>query len=138
MTRMHIADDRQSFRATVVRLGGLMLALGALLAVGAVAVGPPMLRGLFGAEFAASRMNLMLLAAGVGCYLAASVASQSLLALGRAGSAAVGWVSAAVTFAVAYVALSGPPLDRASAAFLAAALVNLVVLASITAKAVRR
>lgn len=138
LTHMHTAGDWQGFRATVARLGGLMLALGALLSVGAVAIGPPMLRGLFGAEFAASRMNLMLLAAGVGCYLAASVASQSLLALGRAASAAVGWVIAAVTFAVAYVALGGPPLDRASGAFLAAALVNLVVLAGITAKAVRR
>jgi len=138
LTRMHIAGDRQSFRVTVYRLAGLMLASGALLVIGAAAVGPPMLRGLFGADFAASRTNLMLLAGGVGCYLAAAVASQSLLALGRAASAAIGWVAAAVAFVVAYEALPGTPLDRASGAFLAAAVVNLVVLSGITVKALRK
>lgn len=138
LTRMHIAEDRHAFTVTVARLAGLMLALGALVVVGAAAVGPPMLRGLFGADFAASRMNLVLLAGGVGCYLAAAVASQSLLALGRAASAAVGWLAAAVAFVAAYEALGGAPLDRASGAFLAAALVNFVVLAGITANAVRR
>ena len=90
------------------------------------------MRLLYGSGFEAGRSELVLLGAGVGCYLAASTLSQALLALDAGGRAAGCWAIAAVLFVALYAAVPGEALMRIAIAFAVATLVNLVTLATAT------
>jgi hypothetical protein len=75
-----------------------------------------------------SRGNLVLLGAGVTCYLGASTFSQALLALDRGSRAAAAWCGSAVAFVGLYVLLPGGQLTRISLAFAGAMCAGLVAL----------
>src|SRR5207244_3146625 len=77
LTRLHADGDRAGFRRAVVRTSLLLLGTSAAVVVLSAAAGPDAMRMLFGADFAAGRVDLALLGAGVGCYLAASTISQA-------------------------------------------------------------
>jgi O-antigen/teichoic acid export membrane protein len=93
-------DDLDSFGRTVRVLILGVTALTAVLAGVLLLVGEPLLALLFGADFRLSGPLLALLALGVGCYLVAATAGSALLALGRHGALARGWLVGLATLAV--------------------------------------
>jgi O-antigen/teichoic acid export membrane protein len=122
------AAERERFRAVVHRTALVLLGVGACIVLATAAVGPEAMRMLYGNAFGVGRGSLVLLGAGVACYLAASTFSQGLLALHCAGRAAAAWCGSAVAFIVLYVLLPGSQLGRISAAFAGATLGGLVAL----------
>jgi O-antigen/teichoic acid export membrane protein len=137
LTRLHADGDGTAFRRAVVRTSLLLLGTSAVVVVLAAAAGPGTMRLLFGGDFVTGRIDLALLGAGVGCYLAASTLSQALLALARGWRAAGCWTTAALFFVGLYVALPGSELRRISAAFLCGIAACMVMLAVALARALR-
>jgi O-antigen/teichoic acid export membrane protein len=135
LTYLNATADAARMRAAVARIAGLMLAAGAVTAILAVTVGPVLLRLLFGPTYLADRAQLGALGTGVGLYLAASTLSQALLATDRGGRASVAWVVSLVVFVGVYAVTPGAPLSRIGAAFLAAAITNLLLLAFAVSRA---
>ena len=111
------AAERHRFHAVVHRTALALLGVGACIVLGTAAVGPATMRMLYGGAFGVGRGSLVLLAVGVGCYLAASTFSQGLLALRCSGRAAAAWCGSATAFVVLYAVLPGSQLGRISAAF---------------------
>ena len=87
-------DFGRSVRLTVLAC----LAFGGLTVLGVLAVGPPVMRLLFGSDFDYDRGGLALIAAGMGLYLAATTLNQAALAQGRARPAALSWAVSATFF----------------------------------------
>jgi O-antigen/teichoic acid export membrane protein len=130
LTRMY-AQSLPGVRRAVAGTAGILLTVGLAIVAVSVAAGPTALRALFGAQYGASRLDLGLLAAGVGFYLAAATISQSLLALDRGRRAAAGWLASAALLVVVYHVLPGSELGRVSAAFAAATLTGLLALVAV-------
>ena len=93
------------------------------LAVGALVCGPQAMSLLYGDGFEATRIDLAILALGIGGFLTAGTFCQALLARARAGRAAISWTSGAATFVVLELALSGAVFHRVSLAFAAGSMV---------------
>jgi O-antigen/teichoic acid export membrane protein len=130
LTHLQAVAQSRAFRRAVAQAAGGLVAAGAVLLAGAVALGPELMRVVYGAGFDAGRMELSLLAGGVGAYLASGTYSQALLALDRGRAAAVAWGGSAFLFIALYALLPGSHLGRIGAAFLAASFAGLVLLAA--------
>ncbi len=126
LTRLHAVGGAIRFRRAVYQTVGLLFVGGAVIVAGAALAGPEGMRILYGDDFTAGRLELVLLGAGVACYLGAATFSQALLASGAAGRAAIGWTAAAVLFVGLYAVVPGEPLFRIAIAFLGATLAGLV------------
>jgi O-antigen/teichoic acid export membrane protein len=131
LTRLHAVEgaDAAVTQRAAVRVAAWLLAVGGVILAGAALAGPEALRAVYGEGFEATRSELVLLAAGVGCYLAAGTLSQALLALGRATRAAVAWSVSASLFIGLYATLPGTHLLRIGAGFAGAATCALALLA---------
>ena len=138
LTRLHVVDDPRAFRRAVLHTAGYLVLAGAAIVAFAAAAGPQALQFFFGSSFAAGRLELVLLGAGVACYLAATTFSQALLALDRGAAAATAWVASAALFIGLYFTFSGGELMRVSAAFAIATLVDLILLAAVLLTRTRR
>ena len=103
-------------------------AFAALLALGAVAAGPWAMEVLYGAGFQATRVDLALLALGIGGFLAAGTFCQALLAREQGGRAAALWSLAAVTFVSLQLVLPGSEFHAVSVAFAVASTLVAVTL----------
>jgi O-antigen/teichoic acid export membrane protein len=132
LTHLNVVADAQRFRRAVAQATGILFLVGAAIVVAAALLGPESMRVLYGSEFEAGRTELVLLGAGVGCYLASSTLSQALLALDAGSRAAGCWAIAAVLFVGLYAAVPGGALMRIAVAFAVATLVNLVALGTVT------
>lgn len=130
LTRLHAVDGAIRFRRAVRQTVGLLLVGGVAIVAGAAAAGPEGMRILYGDDFTAGRLELVLLGAGVACYLGAAAFSQALLALGAAGRAAIAWSSSAVLFVGVYAVVPGEPLFRIGLAFLCATAAGLAAAAA--------
>jgi O-antigen/teichoic acid export membrane protein len=130
LTQLQAQRDGERFRQSVLRAAGFFLFTAAFIVAAAAITGPEAMRLLYGAGFDAGRLELALLAAGVGCYLAAAVVSQALLALDRGRSAAAAAATASVSFVALYALLPGGALARISVAFAVAAAIDLALLAA--------
>jgi O-antigen/teichoic acid export membrane protein len=126
LTRLQAVDGAIRFRRAVRHTVGLLLAGGVVIVAGAAVAGPEGMRILYGDDFTAGRLELVLLAAGVAFYLGAATFSQALLALGAAGRTAIAWTTAAVLFVTLYAIVPGEPLLRIAVAFLGATAAGLV------------
>ena len=113
----HGGDFGRSVRVTVIAC----LAFGGATVVGVLAVGPPVMRLLFGSEFDYDRLGLALVAAGMGLYLSATTVNQAVLAQGRARLAAASWAVSATFFVVFLLAASMEEVREVEVAFLATA-----------------
>jgi O-antigen/teichoic acid export membrane protein len=129
LTRLHAADEAAALERAVLRVAGTLIVAGIAMLVGAALIGPETMELLYGAGFDAGRIELSLLAFGVGCYLASGTFSQGLLALDSAWRAAAAWAVAAALFVALYLFVSGDDLSRISVAFIAASIVNVLLLA---------
>lgn len=117
LTRLHAASEQALFRRAVLRAAAGLAGCAALIVLAVSIVGPEAMRLVYGAEYEAGRVELALLAAGVGCYLATSTFSQALLALDHGRVAAAGWVVSALVFLTVYLVSPGEELMRVAVAF---------------------
>jgi O-antigen/teichoic acid export membrane protein len=113
----HAGDFGRSVRLTVAAC----LAFGGLTVIGVVAVGPPVMRLLFGSEFDYDRGGLAMVAAGMGLYLAATTLNQAVLAQGRARIASASWALSAVFFVAFLLVADIEQVREVEIAFLATA-----------------
>jgi len=137
LARLNVVEDAAAFRHAVVHTALVLLAAGSIIVGFAAAAGPESMKLLYGGDFAVGRTELVLLGAGVALYLAATTFSQALLALGRSGSAACAWVTAATLFTAIYFLVPGGELTRIAVGFAVAMLVDLAALAWLLARRTR-
>jgi O-antigen/teichoic acid export membrane protein len=121
----HLAREhgRRRLRVAILRTASILFLVGTALTAAAGIAGPATMRIVYGSTFAAPAAALVLLAAGVACYLAAGAFSQALLALEHAVAAAACWSAAVLSFGASYFLLPGTPLLRSSAALAIASLI---------------
>ena len=87
---------RRSINVTLMAIAGFA----ALVALTMLAAGPLLMDLFFGGDFGYPRGGLVLVALGMGLYLAAATLNQAALARGRAQAAAVCWAVTAIGFVV--------------------------------------
>jgi O-antigen/teichoic acid export membrane protein len=117
----------RAHRATVLT-AAILFGFSALVAAGALVVGPFVMSLLYGDGFEVTATDLAILAVGVGGFLAAGTFCQALLARNRAGAAAICWASGAVAFVAVELLLSGAVMHRVSLAFAAGGLLAAVLM----------
>ena len=94
-------EFRRAIRTTVLVIGGF----GLLVAIGLLAIGPPVMTVLLGHKgFAYDRWGLALVGLGMGLHLIAGTFNQAALARGRAAQSAVCWLTVAALFVAFQVA----------------------------------
>jgi O-antigen/teichoic acid export membrane protein len=120
----HGGDFGRSVRLTVTAC----LGFGGATVLGVLAVGPPVMRLLFGSEFDYDRLGLAMVAAGMGLYLSATTVNQAVLAQGRARLAAASWATAAAVFVGFLLAAGMEEVREVEVAFLGTACLLLLLL----------
>jgi O-antigen/teichoic acid export membrane protein len=98
LTRLRAGGEADPFARSVNLTLGAIAAFATFVALVMLVAGPQLMDLLFGGKFDYERGGLVLIAAGVGLYLAAATLNQALLAHGMAGQAAACWVMAAAAF----------------------------------------
>jgi O-antigen/teichoic acid export membrane protein len=121
LTTFRARGDEASLHRATVKVALILAGFAALLAAGALAVGPTAMTILYGAEFTAGRLDLALLCVGIGGFMAAGVFCQAALARLQAWAAARAWATGALVFVALELALPGTPFHRVSVAFAAGA-----------------
>ena len=98
LTGLEATEGHEAFgraiRVTVLAIAGFAAAV----AVGLLAVGPPVMKALFGQSFEYGRVGLALIGVGMGMHLTAGALNQAALARNQARAAATCWIVAAVAF----------------------------------------
>ncbi|GIF98402.1 lipopolysaccharide biosynthesis protein [Catellatospora citrea] len=92
----HHRHDLHAVRRLMTLVAGVVGALALLTVLGAAALGPQLVHLVFGSGYVVDRLTCILVAAGVGLYLIASVANDISVAVGAHGRAAPIWFLAAV------------------------------------------
>jgi O-antigen/teichoic acid export membrane protein len=92
-TEGHEAFSR-AIRVTVLAIAAFALAV----ALGLLAIGPPVMKALFGQTFSYGRVGLALIGLGMGMHLTSGALNQAALARNQARTAAACWIVAAVAF----------------------------------------
>ena len=128
LTHLNATADRARLHSSVGRAVALLLAVGSLFVAGTAIVGPRAMEVIYGASFHADRVPLVLLAAGVACYLAASTLSQALLSLDLVSRAAAAWAASATAFVAVYALVPGSQLGRIGVSLVVACGMSLVLL----------
>lgn len=101
LTRLRSRGDESSEEAFAlsVRLTLTVIAVfAAAVAAGLALVGPTVMQIAFGENFEYGRLGLLIVAVGMGFYLAAATLSQAALAQGQVRRAALCWVGAGLVF----------------------------------------
>jgi O-antigen/teichoic acid export membrane protein len=136
LARLQVHDSVDEFgraiRATIL----VIAAFAGACALGLLAIGPPVMTALLGNKgFVYGRLGLAAVAIGMGFHLASGTLNQAALARGRAGSAAIAWLSAAALFA-AFVAAPtiSSEVTRVEVGYLIAAAVLCALLAALYAR----
>jgi len=94
------AGRLQEFRDGFRRLLGVVVAVAGLAVLGSLALGPFVVRTLFGADADIGRGNLTLLAVASALYMVALAISQALIALHGHRSVGLGWLTGVVVLLV--------------------------------------
>jgi O-antigen/teichoic acid export membrane protein len=92
-TEGHDAFAR-AIRVTVLAIAGFALAV----SLGLLAIGPPVMRNLFGQAFHYNRLGLALIGVGMGFHLVSGALNQAALARNKARAAAACWMLSALAF----------------------------------------
>jgi O-antigen/teichoic acid export membrane protein len=98
LTGLEVTEGHEAFakaiRITVMAIAGFALAV----ALGLLAIGPPVMKILFGQSFEYGRFGLALIGLGMGMHLTSGALNQAALARNQARTAASCWIVAAVVF----------------------------------------
>jgi O-antigen/teichoic acid export membrane protein len=121
LTTFRARGDEATLHRATVKVALLLAGAAALLAAGALVVGPYAMTVMYGDEFTAGRVDLALLCVGIGGFMAAGVFCQAALARSQAWQAASAWSAGALAFVVLELTLAGTPFHRVSVAFAAGA-----------------
>ncbi len=89
----------QEFRTALSTTVMGVAAFAAATLVGVLAVGPQVMQLAFGDKFSYDRLDLAIVAVGMGLYLTTVSLNQAVLAEGRASRAALPWLGSALLFA---------------------------------------
>ncbi len=100
LTRLRAGGETDPFARSVNLTLAAIAAFAGLVALVMLAAGPQVMDLLFGGDFDYARGGLVLVAVGMGLYLAAATLNQALLAHARAAQSAACWVATAVAFVV--------------------------------------
>jgi O-antigen/teichoic acid export membrane protein len=106
LTKMRAAGDADSFGRSVNVTLAAIAAFAAAVALTLLAIGPWAMDLLFGSDTDYGRVELFLIAIGMGLYLAAATLNQAALARAQAKRAAACWLAAAAGF-VAFLLVPG-------------------------------
>jgi O-antigen/teichoic acid export membrane protein len=98
LTRLRAGGETDPFRRSVNLTLVAIAGFAGCVALVMLAAGPLVMDLLFGGDFDYERGGLVLIAVGMGLYLAAATLNQALLAHGRAPQAASCWLAAAAGF----------------------------------------
>jgi O-antigen/teichoic acid export membrane protein len=139
LTGLEATAGREAFaravRVTVRAIAAFTLAV----ALGLLAVGPPVMKALFGQSFSYGRVGLALIGLGMGMHLVSGALNQAALARDRARAAAVCWVTAAVAFVAWMLApLVDDELLRAELGYFGATALLALMLAALYRRGGRR
>jgi O-antigen/teichoic acid export membrane protein len=100
LTGLEATEGHAAF-ARAIRITVLAIAaFAAAVAIGLLAIGPPVMKALFGQSFSYGRVGLALIGLGMGMHLVSGALNQAALARNRARAAALCWIVAAITFVV--------------------------------------
>jgi O-antigen/teichoic acid export membrane protein len=98
LTGLEATEGHEAFakaiRVTVLAIAAFALAT----ALGLLAIGPPVMKALFGQSFEYGRVGLALIGLGMGMHLTSGALNQAALARNQARTAATCWIVAAVLF----------------------------------------
>jgi O-antigen/teichoic acid export membrane protein len=98
LTGLEATEGHDAF-ARAIRVTVLAIAaFAAAVALGLLAIGPPVMKALFGQSFEYDRVGLALIGLGMGMHLASGALNQAALARNQARAAATCWIVAAVAF----------------------------------------
>jgi len=98
LTGLEATEGHAAF-ARAIRVTVLAIAVFAgAVALGLLAIGPPVMKALFGQSFDYNRFGLALIGMGMGMHLTSGALNQAVLARDEARTAAVCWAVAAVAF----------------------------------------
>lgn len=129
LTGLEAGEGGEGFARAIRTTLLAIAAFAGTVALGLLAVGPPVMKLLFDDDF--GRFGLALLAIGMGLHLAAGTFTQALLARGRASRAAAAWLIAAGGFVAWMVAgLVDDDLLRAEVGYAGATAVLAAVLST--------
>lgn len=122
------AGRHADFRTGLKRLLAVVIAIGSLATVTAFAIGPFVVRTMFGKEFELSHKDLGYLAAASAVYMLALALAQALIALANYSRVVLGWAAGLVGFVVV-TALGHELLPRVEHGFLAGSTAAAAVMA---------
>lgn len=98
LTGLEATEGHEAF-ARAIRLTVMAIAAFAVaVAIGLLAIGPPVMKALFGQSFTYGRVGLALIGLGMGMHLTSGALNQAALARNQARTAASCWIVAAVVF----------------------------------------
>jgi O-antigen/teichoic acid export membrane protein len=98
LTGLEATEGHEAF-ARAIRVTVLAIAAFAgAVALGLLAIGPPVMKALFGQSFEYGRVGLALIGLGMGMHLTSGALNQAALARNQARTAAGCWIVAAVVF----------------------------------------
>jgi O-antigen/teichoic acid export membrane protein len=100
LTRLRAGGEADPFRRSINLTLAAIAAFAALVALVMLALGPALMSLFFGGDFDYARGGLVLVAVGMGLYLAAATLNQAALARAQARAAALCWSVAAAAFVV--------------------------------------
>jgi O-antigen/teichoic acid export membrane protein len=122
------AGRHDDFRTGLKRLLAVVVAIGSLATVTALAIGPFVVTTMFGEGFELSHRDLGYLAGASAIYMLALALAQALIALANYGRVVLGWAAGLVAF-VGVTALGHELLPRVEHGFLAGSLAAALVMA---------
>lgn len=103
LTRLRTRGDQtgeEAFRLSINTTLLMIAAFAAAVTIGVLAIGPQVMQIAFSSKFEYARIDLAIMAVGMGFYLCAAALNQAALAQGQARRAAICWVSCATIFIV--------------------------------------
>jgi O-antigen/teichoic acid export membrane protein len=98
LTRLRAGGEADPFARSVNLTLAAIAGFAGFVALAMLFAGPQVMDVLFGGNFDYERGGLVLIAVGMGLYLAAATLNQALLAAGRAAHSAACWVATALAF----------------------------------------
>jgi O-antigen/teichoic acid export membrane protein len=130
LTGLQARESRTEFRRAVRITTVAIACFAAAVAVGLLAIGPPVMRAVLGSHhYLYGRLGLAVVGVGMGFHLASGTFNQALLARARARSAAACWLACAAAF-VTFVALPTiqAPVERVEVGYCGATMLLAVLL----------
>ena len=100
LTRLRAAGEADPFRRSINVTLTAIAGFAGLVALAMLALGPLLMELLFGGDTDYGRGGLVMVALGMGLYLAAATLNQAALARARTKQAAACWVGSAIVFVV--------------------------------------